>query len=274
MRRFRLAIFGIAALISLTAVQSVSAQEIRIPGLVTYLYHNLNTKRGALGVRGQYFNLRGWNGQSVIDVRYPELPPPGYVVYSGGDLGAPSGCGFKWFAVADAGYQDPGQYRALPPGLVIALMHSTNQAHSGIRAFGSYDPPSGPQWLSGFIKRSGGDIGAPSGVGFFWYESIGAGNTDWSLIDRLPAGTVVGLRHTQNRFLQFNEFIWQGKYTCRSRDVRVGNPPVACNSTKALPHHSLFDSVLGILPPPGFVVMDGGDRGAPSGQGFTWFQKY
>jgi hypothetical protein len=266
MRRFSLAIFGVAALISFAAVQSVSAQEIRIPGLITYLYHDRNMQRGTLGVRGQYFNLRGWDGQSLIDVRYPELPPPGSVAYSGGDLGAPSGVGFKWFAVADAGPQDPGQYRALPPGLVIALKHSMNQANSGIRAFGSYDPASGPTSLNGFIKRSGGDLGAPSGVGFFWYESTGTGDTDWSLIDRLPAGTVVGLRHTQNLPGRLNEFLWQSKYTCRT--IQPGNPPAACNSAA----FGVFGG--GLLPPPGFAIMTGGDQGAPSGQGFTWFQKY
>jgi hypothetical protein len=223
-------------------------------------------------MRGQYFNLRGWNGQSFIDVRYPELPPPGSVAYSGGDRGAKSGHGFKWFAVADAGYQDPGQYQALPPGLVIALMHSGNQAHSGIRAFGSYDPPSGPTSLNGFIKREGGDIGAPSGVGFFWYESTGAGNTDWSLINRLPAGTVVGLRHTQNLPGHIYQFIWQGNYTCRS--VQPGNPPVACNSSVAFGALGSLGSIPILLPPPGFVIMRGGDLGAASGQGFTWFQKY
>jgi len=269
MRRSSLAIFGIAALISLTSVQSVSAQEIRIPGLVTYLYHSRNTHRGAPGLRGQYFNLRGWNGRSGIDVRYPELPPPGCVAYSGGDLGAPSGVGFKWFAFADAGPQDPGQYLALPPGLVIALKHSRNQANSGIRAFGSYDPVFGPKMLNGFVRRDGGDLGAPSGVGFFWYESTGTGNTDWSLIDRLPAGTVVGLRHTQN--LRGPEFIWQGKYTCRSLQ-QPGNPPAACNSAGAIAPG--FAPIGLHMPPPGFVRMVGGDLGAPSGRGFTWFQKY
>ena len=263
MRRFSLAIFSIAALISFTAVQSVSAQEIRIPGLVTYLYHDLNMQR-VVGVPGQYFIIRSWSFPPIqgtsIDVRYPELPPPGSVAYSGGDLGAPSGRGFKWYAVADAGPQDPGQYRALPPGLVIALKHSMNQANSGILAFGSYDPASGPTSLNGFIKRSGGDLGAPSGVGFVWYESTGAGDTDWSLIDRLPAGTVVGLRHKENLLGTWTQFLWQNKYTCRSREP--GNPPAACDPLNP-----------SILPPPGFVLMSGGDLGARSGVGFVWYQK-
>jgi hypothetical protein len=195
-----------------------------------------------------------------IEMNYPRVPPQGSVTWSGGDLGAPAGHGFRWFAVADTGPSDPGRWRNIPPGVVVALKHSRNQEGSGILAFGRYDPASGPAALDGFIKRSGGDLGAPSGVGFFLFESTDTGSTDWSIIDRLPAGTVVGLRHTANLAGTLNSFIWAGKYTCRS--VQPGAPPAACNPAD-----------FTVLPPEGFVRLSGGDRGAPSGVGFVWYQK-
>jgi hypothetical protein len=258
-----------ATLLSTTVLPVAEAQELKVPGLVTYLYHSLNMtgRQGGFlflpnpgGVPGQYFVIYGWDGRQRVDARYPVLPPPPSVAYSGGDLGAPSGHGFNWFAMAGAGPIDPGQYRALPPGLVIALKHSRNQANSGIVAFGSYDPATGPTALNGFIKRLGGDLGAPSGVGFAWYESTDTGDTNWSLIDRLPPGTVVGLRHTRNLHGTWTQFVWSGKYTCRG--TQPGNPPAACDPTNG-----------SILPPSGFVRMQGGDLGAPAGNGFVWYEK-
>ena len=134
-----------------------------VPGLVMGLQHNLNQA------------------------------PAGTVMFSalstqathrdGGDIGAPLHRGYEWWSLPDNG-GNPASVR-LPPGVVVALKHNANQSGESITSFG-HDPVTGGDFTN-FRRVVGGDWGASSGVGYFWYESTGAGFTDWGTIgDLLP----------------------------------------------------------------------------------------
>ncbi len=208
-----------ACLWLLGAGEAWSQEALKVPGLVLGLRHSINQKPCELG----------WN--------YPKT--------FGGDLGADSGQGYRWMMIPDEASTDPMTVK-LPPGVVVGLKHSVNQKADKITAFGR-DPVSGPAVFPGFAKQFGGDLGAPSHQGYYWYESTGEGFTDadWASIERLPKGTVVGLKHTENQ--RKKTFTWQGK---------VYDPADA-----------------NIAPPPGFKRMFGGDIGAPAHKGYFWYQK-
>lgn len=136
----------------------------------------------------------------------------------------------------------------LPPGIAVGLKHSETKWETNplISVFG-YDPVEGPDLLpgGGFKKTFGGDMGAPANRGYYWYETTGEGFTDWSLVNGLPRGTVIGLKHTENQ--RIKRLIWNGQ-TYDPVDSRIN-------------------------PPPGFVRKFGGDIGAGSGEGFYWYEK-
>jgi hypothetical protein len=241
--------------VNLNLVAGVQAQDVsaNIPGLVIGLGHT------------KLYN--------------PQLGyPPNSAQFRGGDLGAPSGVGFTWFALTFPGTNwDASKYTRLPPGLVLALRHSQNQANMQILAFNQYDAVNGPQQFPGFIKRFGGDIGAPAGVGFVWYESLETGNIDWSVIDRLPKGTIMGLRHTRNLggvlgglpplgSREGLKIMWSGKYACTIN----ATGPVQGPPTQPAPCDCISSNVN---PPPGFIRVGNYDLGAPSGTGFCWYEK-
>ncbi len=197
------------------------AQALAVPALVMGLRHSRN-------------QLSFFRGTTRGDVSF----------FHGGDLGAPAGVGYNWYAVRDQPNANPGTWR-LPPGVVLALKHWPNQANSGITAFG-YDPYTGPAALEGFVKYCGGDLGAAAGQGYCWYESTGAGFSDWGRVDALlPRWTVVGLKHSSNQ--AGKRLYWNGTYF----------DPANANQA----------------PPPGFARTCGGDLGAPAGVGYCWYEK-
>jgi hypothetical protein len=159
----------------------------------------------------------------------------------GGDRGAPNHRGYEWMMVPDRPGADPLAV-PLPAGVVVALKHNANQAGQSITAFGR-DPVTGPASFPGFTRQVGGDRGAPSGVGYFWYESTGAGFTGSP--SELPNFTVVGLKHTVNQASK--TFVWDGV------TFDAGNP----NGPT----------------PSGFVRQCGGDLGSKAGTGFCWFEQ-
>jgi len=186
---------------------------------------------------------------------------PQVILFTGGDLGAPSGVGYRWFMFKDDVNSSPDKWK-LPPGIVLGLIHSKNQlglhmqglmkqkiseiqTSQAIPTVFGYNAFRGPKLIQGLKKVFGGDIGAPAGQGFYWYESTGEGFKDWNIVNRLPKYTIIGLKHTMNQ--KNKTLIWMGKI------YDPANPNVA--------------------PPPGFVRMSGGDLGAPYGQGFCWYEK-
>jgi hypothetical protein len=197
-----------------------------IPGLVLGLRHNLNQERESANKYIVFFSASANAPVKRMD---------------GGDLGAPLHRGYEWWMVQDDSHSDSWK---LPQGVVLGLKHSQNQKNAGITVFG-HDPHSGPNFFSGFKKQNGGDLGAPSGVGYYWYESTGEGFNDWTIVDKLPNWTVIGLKHSINQ--RDKKISWQGKI------YDPANPKIA--------------------PPSGFMRIAGGDLGAPRGEGYCWYEK-
>jgi hypothetical protein len=214
-------------------IQLSEAENVyKIPGLVLGLRHSQN---------------QGWP--------FAGQQSPQIIFYRGGDLGAPGGVGYQWFMVEDDMTSSPDKWK-LPPGIVLGLIHSKNQyAKTGsifagittsqrIPTVFGYNAYDGPEFF-GLKKQIGGDRGAPSGHGFYWYESTGEGFKDWNIVNLLPKYTIIGLKHTMNQ--KNKTVMWMNK---------IYDP--------AIPNAD---------PPPGFVRMVGGDLGAPGGQGYCWFEK-
>ena len=218
----KLSILLLTAMALLTVPMVVCAADdtpVLVPSLVVGLRHSQNQKPCELG----------WNFQQ----------------FHGGDLGASSGTGFSWKMIPDNPSADPAA-RNLPAGIVLALKHSTNQSDPRLTAFG-HDPVKGPKSLPGFRQQIGGDRGGSSGVGYYWYASTGANTTpeDFAIIDKLPKGTIVGLKHSLNQ--KGKTFSWHGV---------------------------TYDAANPKLPAPrGFTRMVGGDLKAPANQGYYWYQK-
>jgi hypothetical protein len=204
------------------------AQPLLVPGIVLGLRHNMNQE------------LISPNNHMICF-----SAPAGTRVnrMNGGDLGAPLHRGYEWWMLRDDPTANPGSYR-LPPGIVLGLKHSKNQANVAITVFGR-DPLTGPKTFSGFKKQTGGDLGAPSGHGYYWYESTGEGFSDWRIVDRLPRWVVLGLKHSKNQRNKI--FSWMGK------KYDPTNPR--------------------ITPPKGFHRVVGGDRNGSRGEGYYWYEK-
>ncbi|HRD81490.1 MAG TPA: PAN domain-containing protein [Saprospiraceae bacterium] len=135
---------------------------------------------------------------------------------------------------------------SLPPGIVVGLAYSYSFNLENDKVFG-YKPFKGPESLGGgkFKKQNGGDLGAPEGIGWYWYESTGLGFSDWSMIECLPRGTVVGLKHSINQ--KGKQFVWQGI------NYDATNPAIS--------------------PPQGFLRRHYGDMGTYINEGYYWYEK-
>lgn len=204
----------------------------KIPSLTLGLRHNLNQSRDpTTGKHIALFSAPA-NDRSLIEM-------------SGVDLGADLHRGYQWWMVRDRPHEDPNAWK-LPPGIALGFKHSQMRTHTKITVFGR-DPVSGPAKFAGFRKEGGYDLGAPSGQGFFWYESTGDGFRDWGSVDLLPRWTILGLKYSSTQRNQ--KVYWMGK----TYDPADPN----------------------IQPPPGFVRCFGGDQrdGRPSGHGYYWYEK-
>lgn len=183
---------------------------VPIPNLVFGLRHSMNQANVPITPFVQF-------GQAVAQRVY------------GGDLGAPSGEGFNWWRIPTATPLSSLRMEEIPPGVVLGMWHSQNM--------------SSIPGDSRLVTMRGGDLGAPSGEGFVWYETQSTAQVNWDVVDMLPPYTVVGLKHSEN----------QRNKTFQWRDGRTYDPLVAC--------------------PDGFDKEYGGDLGAPSGTGFYWCEK-
>lgn len=222
---------------------SPKATTTLVPGLIIGLRHTYC----------KYWGNRAFGCASATDCQFgnndslynPTVMHSSRLDYRcGGDIGAKQEFGFSWNTVNnDTPFTVP--YDQLPPGIVIGLWHSGNQQRkesmvAGTLAFDGYSTP------TGLVRVNGGDLGAPSGVGYFWFETTGANFVgDWTVADRLPKYSVIGLRHTRN--MKARPFVWKGI----AYDAGCGS----------------------CAPPPDYVRVSGGDLGAPTGHGFVWFEK-
>lgn len=189
---------------------SGTTRYVPIPGLVFGLRHSQNQSNDYIQPFIQFGNV---SAQRI----------------HGGDLGAPSGVGFDWWMIPTNTPLSSVRIEEIPPGVVIGLWHSQNM--NSIAG----DPR--------LITVKGGDLGAPSGVGFVWYENQSTAQVNWNIVNMLPPYTVVGLKHSQNQ--KNKTFLWS--------DGLTYDPLVTC--------------------PDGFDRKNGGDLGAPSGTGFFWCEK-
>jgi hypothetical protein len=154
------------------------------------------------------------------------------------------GSGMNWLWKAAGTVVKDAHFKTYPPGIAVGL---SGDEFTEPTAFGE-KPYSGPEYLPGgnFKKMTGGDMGRDAGTGLYWYESTGLGFTDWSMVSKLPRGTMIGLRHTHNN--RGNTSL-----TWRGRTIDATNPSIP--------------------PPQGFVRKFGGDMGMSSGQGYYWYEK-
>lgn len=226
---------GLIQILKISAIPllKTSANPLLIPGAVLGLQHNLSQEKT--------------NGQFIVLFSASTKEPVQRM--RGGDQGAPNHRGYEWFMINDS--KSIPFSGKIPPGIVFALKHSMNQSREKITLFG-FDPVNGPQNLLNqiFEKKIGGDLKAPSGQGYYWYESTGKDFSDWSEVDRLPRFTVIGLKHSRNQ--RDKRLVWKGKV------YDSANPNIA--------------------PPEGFQRRSGGDvSGGMSNfvpdNGFCWYEK-
>lgn len=155
---------------------------------------------------------------------------------------------FKCKAIAHHAHAKPLSDADLPPGVVFAFEHGV---------FGDADKKELPAALvCGWpeymfngkfkkmkVKQLGWTQSATADV--CWYESTGQGFNNWPKVNQLPRGTMVGLKHSIRQ--SGKNVVWQGVV--------------------------LDPADKSIAPPPGFTRKFGGDHGAPSGEGFYWYEK-
>jgi hypothetical protein len=215
------------------------------PGIVFALTHNGNQRNKVFVWQGTLYRMPPCLGS--FGCPPPPSPPPGMSWEHGGDLGAPKQIGYLWFeSVGDRFTFTPAHRELgcdLPPGLVLGLKHSRNQFRKTLAWVATLDPAQVISVQRFCLERQGGgDRGAPSYVGFFWYETTGTRFTGWDT--PMPPGMVFGLKHSLNQ--PGKVFLWRNRaYDPARRDT---------------------------APPPRFERHCGGDLGAPAGHGFCWFE--
>jgi hypothetical protein len=211
-------------------VESWCEKLLAIPGLVIGM-SNFAKDGGNKCIPPDYI------GECEVHYIYDLNPVIGRIIWTEDRL--------EFFRLPSSDNDDPYAW-TLPPGIVLGLTYNAGTRNPEDKVFGYY-ADQGPVFLGGnrFRKWHGGDRGAASGEGWYWYESTGEGFTDWDIIQCLPRGTVVGLAHSINQ--KGKEFIWNG-YT-----YDASNPEFS--------------------PPPGFLRRHYGDMGAPENQGYSWYEK-
>lgn len=175
----------------------------------------------------------------------------------GGDYGMGESEGFYWW-MATPQLMDYSRIK-VPKGVVFALKHSMNQKETQITLNG-FDPSdkTSPDRLPGFRKYFAHDQGTfyydgqsfreDLDEGYYWYESTGEGfdwATDAAWADRLPRGTVIGLKHTMNGETMSKVLHWNGKIY----DPEIDSPPPGYE------RRGCYDNKLGVK------------------QGYCWYEK-
>jgi len=156
------------------------------PGLVLGLKHypiqKLDIQISVFG-NNPIYDANLWHELGDENIRYWIK---GLSLEIGGDEGAKSDEGFVWYETTN--YKESGPYvgftnweeaeENLPKGTVLCLKHSYPDHHQNDKTVTwrgiTYDPEKsykdGAASPPTFIARYGGDLGASSGEGFFWFE--------------------------------------------------------------------------------------------------------
>jgi hypothetical protein len=207
-----------------------------IPGQVLHLFHNVN--------QGD-----------------PQLEPtkPNMYFFGAFDLSASPGEGYCWWQVYDNPNADPDDWsNKLPSGLVLALLFYEQMAGDGrVTSFGVSPDQEGTYAYGFLLKQEGYDLEEhTSAVGkyripfsVYWFETYNPDFSNWDEAEKnLPKGTVLGLKHTSAQ--PDKKVTWRGQ--------------------EYDPVNSYRDRIAS---PPTFTARHGGDLGAPSGEGFYWYEK-
>lgn len=141
------------------------------PGLVLGLRHSSNqrddnriTAFGNNPVNGPADFGRSQNGDIIRE--------------DGGDRDGSEGEGYYWYETNNQHFQEwDFAEQNLPKGTILGLKHSMNQPDKTVTWRGlEYDPvkcfkdASAFQSPPTFAPRNGGDLGSPSGEGYYWFE--------------------------------------------------------------------------------------------------------
>jgi hypothetical protein len=207
-----------------------------IPGQVLHLFHNVNQ-------------------------RDPQLEPTKTNMYFFGayDLSASSGEGYCWWQVYDNPNANPADWeKKLPSGIVLALLFYNQMAGDGrVTSFGVSPDQEGTYAYGFLLKQVGYDLEEhTSAVGkyripfnVYWFETYNPDFGNWNEAEKnLPKGTVLGLKHSDAQ--PDKTVTWRGQQydPVKSYRDRIASPPT-------------------------FTVKHGGDMGAPSGEGYYWYEK-
>jgi hypothetical protein len=115
---------------------------------------------------------------------------------------------FKWFMISGEPVNSPQAGCQLPPGLVLSLYPLESQGSFGVskptKIFYSSDVARYPK-SAVIINNHDDQLG--------WLETTGRCSVEWSLIEKLPKFTIVGLKN--HRTQKTKSFKWQEKvYDC------------------------------------------------------------
>lgn len=137
------------------------------PGIVVGLMYGKNNVSGNKDEK--VFDHWASSGPLVLGNEY-------FKKEHGGDLGAGAGEGFYWYESTGNGFSGDclQTISRLPRGAVIGLKHNLTQPAKHFVWNGKYYDPtiSGIAPPQGFVRKYGGDCGAPAASGYYWYEKI------------------------------------------------------------------------------------------------------
>ena len=266
--------------------------EIAVRGLV----------RGEMGVWGPE-ETEAWLQGQVVGMRHtqnsgwvpwqstvldPQLRPWGLRQLRSSDLGAPVHCGFDtWTADHDTWPRVEEFY--IPPGVVFGFCDTSMILNRSIQApylaehrvqAGAIHGADGRVVLRRLI---GPDLGAPAGVGYAWYETTEEGyEGQWEHlaadIDALPRGTVLVVRHPADpRHTGKEPGAAASQGYARRWQLPAGTwreiSPLDADARQLLTTWPPWREWPRLNNQVAFVVRNGGDRGAPAGVGWSWFEK-
>lgn len=178
-------------------------------------------------------------------------------------------------ALTPKGCGDPKEWDEGPRGGVYALRHSLNNAPDLTwqkpdfwwvidKKYEFFDPtgdgPQPPSYI--FVQKHGGDLGAPAGEGFSWYEAAGEHNQDYPVRWDSPPGAVFHLTHYPNLADQGNFSVTGSSHfwPCSSYLGRMEYTNTNLTTLK---------ETLGAE---GYAPWCGGDLGGSANQGFCWYE--
>jgi hypothetical protein len=157
--------------------------------LVFGLKHSVNQRGKFLVWLGEPKEFSPWVPGPFDPVNQHLIVPLPFERQNGGDRDGSDGEGFYWYEVNPGMVQPSNCDASLPGGLVFGLKHSLNQPNKKFLWQGvEYDAAQreGPK-PDGFSRCHGGDLGASSGQGYYWFETVRSSTQQHHLGDSCEA---------------------------------------------------------------------------------------